>query len=315
MYKVPLIVYERTGYQRQPDRLNNLHNEVKYEITSTNRSYQHLTPIPLDLNYDLTIIAKYQADIDKIASNFMVFFNNDIYVSQMHPKYEGLKLNNQIVMSDSVSEEHPDELDGTQDDLITSTFQFTFKTYLFGGTQQAKKRQLSTDLSTVVSSYVYEFQSDAEAADYIKEVPHSKLSTTLTCETQVEVTSYVDGGEDYDDGIPPIKKIDFGFYVVPTKEEFRPWMASVDNGDVAEHRHWAPSSYVSSESYVQISGTRTDDDGNVISVVTGLSTVNDAYAPVDSYCSLEPYVDRIRWEIDGESDRDFPDNVKSTRCP
>lgn len=39
MYKVPLIVYERTGYQRQPDRLNNLHNEVKYEITSTNRSY------------------------------------------------------------------------------------------------------------------------------------------------------------------------------------------------------------------------------------------------------------------------------------
>lgn len=39
-------------------------------------------------------------------------------------------------MSDSVSEEHPDELDASVDDLITTTFQFTFKTYLFGGTAQ-----------------------------------------------------------------------------------------------------------------------------------------------------------------------------------
>ena len=41
-------------------------------------------------------------------------------------------------MSDSVSEEHPDELDGTQDDLTTATFNFTFKTYLFAGTKRAK---------------------------------------------------------------------------------------------------------------------------------------------------------------------------------
>jgi len=41
-------------------------------------------------------------------------------------------------MADSIAEEHPGELDPTMDDLITSTFQFTFKTYLFGGMQQAK---------------------------------------------------------------------------------------------------------------------------------------------------------------------------------
>jgi hypothetical protein len=37
-------------------------------------------------------------------------------------------------MSDSVSEDHSDELDNTRDDLTISTFTFTFKTYLFGGT-------------------------------------------------------------------------------------------------------------------------------------------------------------------------------------
>ena len=35
-----------------------------------------MTPVPIDMEYQVTVIAKYPEDIDKIASNFMVFFNN-----------------------------------------------------------------------------------------------------------------------------------------------------------------------------------------------------------------------------------------------
>ena len=91
-------------------------------MTSKYRKYDLLTPVPIDVSYDVSIIAKYPSDIDKIASNFMVFFNNDVYVSCEHPKYEGIMLNNQVVMQDSVTEDHPDELDGAVDDLITATF-------------------------------------------------------------------------------------------------------------------------------------------------------------------------------------------------
>lgn len=38
-YKVPMIVINRTGYSRQPDRLNNLHNEIRYEISEKRRNY------------------------------------------------------------------------------------------------------------------------------------------------------------------------------------------------------------------------------------------------------------------------------------
>jgi hypothetical protein len=131
--KLPMIAVNRTGYVRNTERLNNLNNEVKYEITSKNRSYDLLTPIPIDISYDVSIMAKYPSDIDQIASNFMIMFNSDIYVSCMHPKYQDIKLNNQIIMSDTISEEHMDEIDGTTNDFITTTFQFTFKTYLFGG--------------------------------------------------------------------------------------------------------------------------------------------------------------------------------------
>ena len=80
-YKVPMIVINRTGYSRQPDRLNNLHNEVRYEISEKRRNYQFLTPVPIDISYEVSVVAKYPADIDKIASNFMVFFNSNIYCS------------------------------------------------------------------------------------------------------------------------------------------------------------------------------------------------------------------------------------------
>ena len=316
MYKLPMIAFNRTGYQRQGDRLNNLHNEVKYEITSSWRNYQLLAPVPVDISYDLTVFAKYQADIDKIASNFMVFFNNDVYVSQEHPKYQGVKLNNQIVMADSVGEEHPDELDGTQDDVVTSNFQFTFKTYLFGGTQQYKKAQVevSSFLSTTVSSVVYEFKDDKEVLQFLSSPDHPKLSSIISTivEVPVEVSSEV-SSDMYDDGIPRVNKIEFGFYAVPRPEDIEGYIMSVDSGLIAKHEHYTKPAYISSESYERKYRTEVDPYGDEISVPWYTATSGDWYEPVDNWCTLAPYVDRLRWKIDQSSPYPFPYNVKTYR--
>lgn len=58
-YKVPMIVINRTGYSRNGERLNNLNNEVKYEISSKNRLYHLMAPVPVDINYEVSVIAKY----------------------------------------------------------------------------------------------------------------------------------------------------------------------------------------------------------------------------------------------------------------
>ena len=62
--KLPLIAINRNGYSRNSDRLNNLHNEVKYEISAKNRKYDLLTPIPIDITYDVYVMSKYKQDID-----------------------------------------------------------------------------------------------------------------------------------------------------------------------------------------------------------------------------------------------------------
>ena len=68
-------------------------------------------------------------------------------------------MNNQVVMQDSVSEEHPDEPDPSSDDITTATFNFTFKTFLFAGTEQCKlikAKEPKIELSTAISSVLTE---------------------------------------------------------------------------------------------------------------------------------------------------------------
>lgn len=59
IYKLPLIAINRTGYSRNGDRLNNLNNEVKYELGPKSRYYHLMAPVPIDINYEVTVMSKY----------------------------------------------------------------------------------------------------------------------------------------------------------------------------------------------------------------------------------------------------------------
>jgi hypothetical protein len=134
MYTFPLIVVTRTGIQIEPDRVANLHNEIKMQQTRSRIEYNLLTPNPVAISYTVTIISKDQGMNDLILSNFIPFFNKDLFVSCIHPKFNNLKYNCQVIMESSINEEHPEELDASQDDFVINSCNFTFKTFLFGGT-------------------------------------------------------------------------------------------------------------------------------------------------------------------------------------
>ena len=208
--KLPLIVINRTGITRNPERLANLHNEVKYQETSKRRNYNLYTPVPIDITYDVYFVAKFPGDIDKIISNFIAFFNADLFVSCIHPKYNGIKFNNQIIMQDSISEESLDELDATQDDFKIVTFQFTYKTYIFGGPDKANYgKNVIPRISSYISTWV-----DVDISTGVSVEMSAQIST------EIEVT--------YDGFIPQIDGIDIGFYAVPKEKDFVQYMDYVD---------------------------------------------------------------------------------------
>lgn len=158
-YSLPMIVIQRNGINRNPDRLTNLHNEIVHSPTKKNIIYDLYTPVPIDIDYSVTLISKYPGDVDMMLGNFAIFFNSDLFVSCIHPKFKNLKYNSQVIMGDSITEEHPDEISPEEDDVIVSTVNFTFKTYLFGGSEKilagiGTHTDISSGLSTIYDGYI-----------------------------------------------------------------------------------------------------------------------------------------------------------------
>ena len=134
-FTLPLIAITRTGLTRDPSRLSNLHNEIRQSVNGR-ISYDMLTPVPINILYKVIIFAKYQSDIDMILSNWIPFFNNDVWVSVKHYKYTDLKFYSQVVMDDTISESRNESPTNTQYDFCQAECNFTFKTVVFGGNQR-----------------------------------------------------------------------------------------------------------------------------------------------------------------------------------
>lgn len=204
MYKLPLIIIQRTGLTKNSDRLSNMFNEVKYATSSKKLDYNLFTPIPIDIDYTVTIASKYKSDLDMIISNFIPFFNKSVFVRSPHPKFQDVMITSQVIMEDSIQEEAPDEFDSSQDDISIVTCSFVFKTYIFCGTDKMPANIHKRDvISTFVSTYI---SNDVE------------IST--------EVSTIVE--EIYDGLIPAINTIHMGFYPIPLLSSYTPQMQKTD---------------------------------------------------------------------------------------
>lgn len=130
---LPVIVIERNGFSRDEARVANLHLDRITAGRLDTADLNYLSPNPINISYNVSIITKYPGDMDKIVSNFLPFFNGDVYVRIPHPKIKDSVLNCQVLWGGSVSEEWQSEKDAYSDDIQVCTLEFTYKTYLFGG--------------------------------------------------------------------------------------------------------------------------------------------------------------------------------------
>lgn len=190
-----MIIIQRTGITKNNDRLANINNEVKYAAHSKQLNYNLYTPVPIDIAFQVTIVSKRQGDIDRALSNFLPFFNKDAFIRYKHPKFDGLFMKCQVIMEDSITEEHPDSFDAATDDLVACTCTFVFKTWIFCG-------------NDVISS----------KGNYVRH----KISVDLSTHT----SSVVD--TEYNGFVPIIRQINIGFYPVPLLSSYIPHIDWVD---------------------------------------------------------------------------------------
>lgn len=129
----PLIIVERGGFERDVERVANLNLEQKMSPRLDMIELNYISPNPIKINYTVSILTKYPGDMDKILSNFLPFFNGDVYVKIPHPKIKDTTLKCQVVWNGIVTDEWSSEKEPYSDDIQITSMEFSFKTYLFGG--------------------------------------------------------------------------------------------------------------------------------------------------------------------------------------
>ena len=129
----PLITIERGNIQIDMQRNSELQHDIS--IMTSSHSYNPNTkpPTPIIMDFTISCFSKYPEELDMIVTNFIPFFNKDVFVVTPHPKLENRVLKHQIIWTGDVTFDWKTVLQNTEQDIQIATFKLQYKTEIFGG--------------------------------------------------------------------------------------------------------------------------------------------------------------------------------------
>lgn len=167
--RLPIIAIEISSQSRDNERIKNKIDDLVYKNSDGN--FVNSTAIPWNLSLTMTILAKYQEDVDQIIQNFAVNNNPYAIISWQEPK-SGRELRTEILWDGSISLEYPGKQQTAKDPpyRITATTNFTVKGWLF-------KTSLTNNkpICRIDTDYVF---TDKFYCDYSDLIQLSLSSTT-----------------------------------------------------------------------------------------------------------------------------------------
>jgi hypothetical protein len=106
-------------------------------------------PVPVNITIDMTIITRYQADMDQILTNFVPYTDPYIIISwklpSNHKSNTPYEIRSEVLWSGNINMQYPDNLGATQPYRITATTQFTIKGWMFKSMDEVYKKIYTID--------------------------------------------------------------------------------------------------------------------------------------------------------------------------
>lgn len=138
---IPVISVSITGVTRAQDRVFNKVPGFYFQKRATDQDpFQTTTsfvgsPVPIDISVSMSILTRYQSDMDQIISNFVPYSNPYIVISWPIPVDFNLtnsfEIRSEVLWSGNISLNYPTELTAGQKYRITGDTTFTIKGWLF----------------------------------------------------------------------------------------------------------------------------------------------------------------------------------------
>ena len=131
---VPAVAVSVAGIERDGDRVFNKIFGMYDVLSDTSTSRYVPSPVPVNIDMTMSIVTKFQTDMDQILSNFIPYSNPYIVLSWPLPSAftdELVELRSEVLWSGSVNMEYPSDLQASNIARITADTSFTIKGWLF----------------------------------------------------------------------------------------------------------------------------------------------------------------------------------------
>lgn len=173
---LPAISISIAGITRDPERVfNKLNGHLINTAKAEDAARQIPQPVPINITINMSIVARYQADIEQIISNFVPYCDPYITVSWKLPTTENTTYEREIrtiiEWNGSLNMQYPVELASNQLARVTCDTSFTIKGWLFKeiNTSYSKIYEINTNFIPALMSgdcYVFNNTSDTDPVSY-----------------------------------------------------------------------------------------------------------------------------------------------------
>lgn len=133
--KLPIISIQPGNFSRDASRAHDLNSGITLQTMEWDYDAGYNAPVPINIQYEVTILTEYWEDADMIVCNFVTMFNPDLYVVWGNPRRPGEYLKSHVIWDGQCSKQFPSEnpLDPSR---FMYTCNFTYKTWLFPGLKE-----------------------------------------------------------------------------------------------------------------------------------------------------------------------------------
>lgn len=196
---LPAIAVNITTIARDTERV---FNKIDGHLITTSKTEDALRyipqPVPVNISVGMSIIARYQQDIEQILSNFIPYCDPYIVVSWKMPTTENTsyerELRTIIEWSGNINMQYPIELNSNQLARVTADTNFTIKGWLFKQIDNnvAKIYEIKHNyFSTTAESDCFIYNPDTETLEELKVNSETKDLLTQKARPHIKNIDYV----------------------------------------------------------------------------------------------------------------------------
>lgn len=189
---VPAIAVSIGSISRDTTRVFNKNDGFNVEYSKSNNDFNFLKripqPVPINITVNMTLITKYQNDMEQLISNFAPYCDPYIVISWKTPSLNDslipYEIRTEVLWNGTVSLQYPNDAGPTQAFRITADTSFTIKGWLFKKIDEVinKIYVINSDYTAVNKDSNILIDFDNYQTDYLSISARPQPRNILPCE-------------------------------------------------------------------------------------------------------------------------------------